>query len=293
MNDVTILGLGLMGGSLGLALKSRQPHVTVHGFTRDKARSEVALKRRAVDVVYDSAVDAVSNADIVVLCAPILSIPAQLDSVINHLKPGAIVTDVGSTKAFIQRECRARLDKRQALFIGSHPIAGSEQQGIDAARPDLYDNAMVVITPDTNDPADKVLEVETLWSVVGGRVCLMTPEEHDQVLATTSHLPHLIASLLAFTVGRPGLRSDLGAFCGTGYRDTTRVAAGGIDIWMDIVKSNKLSIVQELSEYRENLTNFIEKLEQDEFSVIEQILNGGKTSRKAFTEYGNQNNSEE
>jgi len=293
MKDVAILGLGLMGGSLGLALKREQPSITIHGFTRSAERGQLALSRGAIDFVYKNPAEAAKNADIVVLCAPILAIPEQLSSVLAVLKPGSIVTDVGSTKADVQQKCRELLRGTHAVFIGSHPIAGSEQQGMEAARDDLYQKAMVVITPDDLVQSEQVEMIRRMWTLVGAVVAEMTPEEHDRVLALTSHVPHLMASLLAATVGRPGLRADLPKFCGTGYRDTTRIAEGGVDIWMDILKTNRDPIIQELSVLRQKLDQFIEKLEENEFPAIERALIEGKTSRKAFTDYGHENNTEE
>ena len=293
MSDVAILGLGLMGGSLGLALKQRKPETRIHGFTRSAERGNLAIQRGAIDAFYQEPGLAVKQADVVVLCAPIMSIPTQLESILSFLKPGAVVTDVGSTKLFIQTACRRLLENHPAVFIGSHPIAGSELQGMDAARADLYENAMVVVTPEGDEPRSALELVNNIWIDVGARVCEMPPREHDHVLATTSHLPHIMASLLSSTVGRPGLRDDLPAFCGTGYRDTTRIAAGGTDIWIDILKSNQSAISQELMEFREMLSRFIEKLDRSEFIAIEEFLNEGKTSREAFTNYGNQINSEE
>jgi prephenate dehydrogenase len=293
MKDVAILGLGLMGGSLGLALKRGQTSITVHGYTRSAERGKCAIDRGALDHFYTNPADAVRHADIVVLCAPILSIPNQLTSIRSALKHGAIVTDVGSTKTELQKKCRELLKGTHAVFIGSHPIAGSEQQGMDAARADLYEKAMVVITPDDTVQSQQVEMVRQLWNMVGATVIGMSPEEHDQVLALTSHVPHITASLLAQTVGRPGIRPDLPLYCGTGYRDTTRIAEGGVDIWMDIIKTNKAPIIQELSVLRQKLEQFIEKLEENGFTDIERALIEGKTSRKAFIDYGHQNNSEE
>jgi prephenate dehydrogenase len=293
MNDVAILGLGLMGGSLGLALKKACPGITVHGFTRSAARGQCALDRGAIDHFHSTPADAVHKADIVVLCAPILAIPDQLTSVISALKPGVVVTDVGSTKVDIQQRCCDLLKGHPAFFVGSHPIAGSEQQGMEAASVDLYQNATVVITPDPGTDRVAVERIHTLWTATGAVVVEMTPGEHDRILALTSHLPHIMATLLAATVGRPGLRADLPAYCGSGYRDTTRIAGGGVDIWLDILQTNRNPIVEEMSVFRQKLDDLIEKLEQNDVSGIERALIEGKTSRKAFTDYGHQYNSEE
>ncbi len=291
--DVTILGLGLMGGSLGLALKRSVPGVTVHGFTRSAARGKCAIDRGAIDRFHDTPQAAVATADIVVLCAPILAIPDQLSDVVTSLKPGAVVTDVGSTKTELQRRCVELLAGKPAVFVGSHPIAGSEQQGMEAARADLYQKAMVVITPDPGTEVRAVDAIRDLWVATGAVVTEMTPEEHDRILALTSHLPHVVASLLALTVGRPGLRKDLPSFCGSGFRDTTRIAEGGVDIWLDILKTNRSPIIEELSVLRQKLDELIEKLDQNDVSAIERALSDGKNARKAFTDYGHQYNSEE
>lgn len=291
--DVAILSLGLMGGSLGLALKRAEPGVRVHGFTRSRERGELALARQAIDQLHDDPREAVRHADVVVCCAPILAIPPQLAMVAEALKPGAVVTDVGSTKAMLQQECSRILRGRDAFFVGSHPIAGSEQQGMEAAREDLYRHAMVVVTPGADTKPEHAAAIRSLWLSCGACVAEMSPEEHDATLAATSHLPHVVASLLAATIGRSGQRPDLARFCGTGYRDTTRVAAGGTDIWMDIVKTNRAPLTGELKAFALKLNLMIEKLEQSGFSDIEGLLEKGKQARQTCIDYGHQSNSEE
>lgn len=293
MREVAILSLGLMGGSLGLALKRSMPGLRVHGFTRSREQGEQALARKAIDRFHEDPREAVRHADMVVCCAPILAIPKQLATVVEALKPGALVTDVGSTKTILQQECRHILKGRDAAFIGSHPIAGSEQQGMDAARADLYDDAVVVVTPGADAVPEQVAAIRSMWESCGARVAEMSPEEHDKVLAATSHLPHVVASLLAATVGREGMRPDLARFCGTGYRDATRIAAGGTGIWMDILKTNRVPLTHELKAFAHKLNVMIEKLEQSGFSDIEGLLEEGKSARQAFIDYGHQSNSEE
>lgn len=292
MRNVAILSLGLMGGSLGMALK-RKGGITVHGFTRSRETGEQALHRGAIDHFHAEPGAAVRDADVVVCCAPILAIPAQVQSIAKALKPGAVVTDVGSTKAVVQDACEQALSGSSACFIGSHPIAGSEQQGISAARPDLYDGAIVVVTPGTNSRPADVLLIRRLWEAAGAVVTPMSAAEHDQILASTSHLPHMMASLLAATIGRAGVRTDLPQFCGAGYRDTTRIATGGTAIWLDILKTNQLPLTNELKEFRAKLNTLIEKLDAGDFSAIEDILQAGKNARQVFNQYGHQSNSED
>lgn len=294
MKEVSIIGLGLMGGSLGLALKGSGSAIRVTGITRSRDRGELAVQLGAVDAWTMDHGEGVASADVVVCCAPILSIPAQIESVARFTKHGAVITDVGSTKVEIQS--RGEMIARSAakgMFIGSHPIAGSEQQGIEHARADLYRGNLVVITPGTSAKADDKRLVRKMWEQAGGVVVEMDPAEHDRTLAATSHLPHVIASLLAATIGRPGMRADLARFCGTGYRDTTRIAAGGVDIWLDIIRSNRAPITAELKVFAKHLDDLIEKLDKQEYSDIEKHLADGKKARQAFTNYGNHINSEE
>jgi len=294
MKEVAIIGLGLMGGSLGLALKKASPVLRVVAVSRSPDKGQQAVKKGAADVAITDAARAVAGADVVVCCAPILSIPVQVDSIVRHMKKGSVITDVGSTKADLQNRCMDLVKSNPGTtFIGSHPIAGSEQQGMDHARADLYRGNLVVLTPDASHSAEQKSRVRDLWELAGGVVVEMSPEVHDKTLAATSHLPHMIASLLAETIGRAGMRPDLHRFCGTGYRDTTRIATGGVDIWLDILKSNRDAIAHELKEFKKELDDLIEKLERKDFSAIEKHLMEGKQARQAFTHYGNHINSEE
>lgn len=293
IKDVAILGLGLMGGSLGLALKRSGSSITVHGSTRSDEQGRLAVKLGAVDHLYQHAVEAASRAELVVCCAPILAIPEQVTMIRDALRPGTIITDVGSTKAVVQTHCNKILQGRDVVFIGSHPIAGSELQGMNAAHADLYQRAVVVITPGPDcRPADAAI-IRDLWTGVGGVVTSMDAALHDQMLALTSHLPHIMASILSSTIGRSGSPAEWPRYCGTGYRDTTRIAAGGISIWMDILKTNRTPILTELRELSTRIDHVIQQLDDGDFSAIETLLEEGRHARQRFTDYGHQANSEE
>jgi prephenate dehydrogenase len=288
IRTVSIHGLGLMGGSLGLALKQvLGDAVTVHGYTRSVARGEAALARGAIDVWHEDAAASARAAQVVVLCAPICAIPDQLAPLVEVLGEGAVVTDVGSTKEELQRICTGQLAGRSAVFVGSHPIAGSEQQGIEAARSDLYQKSVTVITPDAATPDRAVALVRDLWTTVGSTVVATTPAEHDRLLAATSHLPHLIAGLLALTVAGTGGRTDIGRFCGSGFRDTTRIAEGGIEIWRDILATNRSAILEALTAYRGRVDGLMELLAKNDGSGIEAVLKEAKAARRAVIDYGN------
>lgn len=282
MKRVAVIGLGLMGGSLGLAVRQRRLRWHVAGFTRTPANGRKALRRRAVDSLHASPAEAAAGADLVVVCAPILSIPRLVSECAPGLKPGAIVTDVGSTKAFIDAEAPGLLQGTGACFVGSHPMAGSEQHGIEAARADLYEGAVVIVTPTRDAPPRAARAVSAFWRKLGGRVYEMDGREHDRVVARTSHLPHLVASLLAATAARTGGSDKLAAFCGAGFADTSRVAEGSPDVWNDIVRTNRANVAEELRAYRAQADKLIDLLDDGDFEGIQRFLERGRAARRSL-----------
>ena len=282
---ISILGLGLMGGSLGLALRhARYPGARV-GYARRPEVREAALKGGVVDEVYAEPADAVRDAGLVILCAPIYTIPELLKSCRDALKPGALVTDVGSTKTELAKTCARILKGRDASFVGSHPIAGSEKQGLDAAVENLYEGAMVVITPGRGGDEARVGLLESFWRSLGADTRVMDPATHDALMARTSHLPHLAAAALALTVGREDKPARTGLFCGTGFRSATRIADGSPDVWLDIVKSNHRALLGELKAYRERLDGFIDALEQADYERIRAGLEEGRRQRRELLKF--------
>ena len=278
MNRLAIIGLGLMGGSLGLALKARGFAGRVAGYTRSAERRQTALNRGAVDEVFDSPQAAVRGADVVVYCTPILAIPPLVRETLGDLKPGAILTDVGSTKEDLVRELTGAAQVAGAVFVGSHPIAGSEKQSIDAARPGLYEGATVVITPVGSEPDGAVAAVESLWKGTGALVYRMSPGDHDRMLARTSHLPHVAAALLVAAVSRGGVA--VSEFCGSGFRDTTRVAEGAPEIWMDILATNRAAVADELRALRAEIDLFIAGLDHSDLPALQRVLEEARQARR-------------
>lgn len=280
MKRVAILGLGLMGGSLGLAIKARGLPWRVAGYTRTPARGRQAVRRGAVDELHAHPAEAVEGADLVVVCAPILAVPALVRECRARLARGAVVTDVGSTKAFLEAEVPAALAGTGAVFVGSHPMAGSEKQGIEAARPDLYEGAVVLVTPSRATPAGPAQRVRGFWRKLGARVTTMDAREHDRIVARTSHLPHMAASLLVLTAARAGRTDRIGTFCGTGFADTTRVAEGSPEVWDDIVRTNRANVAEELRAYRLQLDKLIQLLDDGDFEGIRHTLEHGQAARR-------------
>ena len=286
MKKVAILGLGLMGGALGLALKARGG-VVVTGYARREATRAEALRLKAVDAIFADPAEAARDADLVVLCVPVFSMEALAVACRAGLKPGAVVTDVGSTKALLTDQIQLSLRGSQAVFIGSHPIAGSEQQGLEAARVDLYEGAVTIVTSDGREPAAAVEAIRALWRSVGSVVRVMDPTEHDRIMARTSHLPHVAAALVAATVGRENGAAKLGAFCGSGFRDVTRVAEGSPDVWLDILQSNRPAVVAEMRALQVRVNEVLAALESNDAAALKQFLESSRAARRALRDKNN------
>ena len=252
--NIAILGYGLMGASLALGLKKRGFSGRILGYARREETRQQALNTGAADAVFSDPSEAVREADIVVVCVPIWAIAQLAEEIIPALKPGAVVTDVGSTKSELLKTMAPLFKNSPANFIGSHPIAGSEKTGIEAGDPDLYNGRLTVVCPGEGAPL-----VSDLWKTVGAEVVEMSPETHDAMLAATSHLPHMIAAALARSVagGDPAQKAD---FCGTGFKDTTRVASGSADMWVDIIDTNRAALEAELGRFHNELEGLIKIL---------------------------------
>ena len=230
---VAILGPGLIGGSLALALAERGLARRLMIYARSpRALDEIRLASVDAELTGNPG-EAVRDADVVILCVPIEAMAGLVHEFRNALKPGAFVTDVGSVKGSVVRDIEPLLEGR-ALWIGSHPMAGSERGGFAAARPDLFDGTTVILTPTQRTPRDAQRQAEKFWTALGSNLAILSPEKHDQMVAAISHIPHLIAAALvnhAVTFG------DL-ALAGGGFRDTTRIASGSPELWAEILLAN-------------------------------------------------------
>jgi len=268
---VAIHGLGLMGGSLALALRAQG--VFVAGYARRPETRAAALERGIVDACFDGPAEAAAEADIVVLCTPVMTIPELARTIAPALKPGAIITDVGSTKAWLHKV----ID--HPAFVGSHPMCGSERTGLEASCADLYQDAVTVVTcpADPNEAADvsHAETIATFWESIGSRVIRLTPHAHDELVARTSHLPHLAASLLVAAVNRER-HPHLGDLMGSGYESTTRLAEGSADVWHDIVKTNAPAVRAELTAFRDELDRLLQQIDQGldtgDFDAVRDFL---------------------
>jgi prephenate dehydrogenase len=282
MQKIAIIGLGLMGGSLGLALK-RRGLATVSASARREDTRRRALAMGAADEVFETPQAALRGADVAVFCTPVCSIPQLAEACLSAFEPGCVVTDVGSTKSGLAREMSSLFKGTGLVFVGSHPMAGSEKTGIEVARADLYEKAVTALTPLTGTSEAAIERIGQLWKGVGSGVVRVSPEAHDELVARSSHLPHLIAALLVATAGRDQ-PVDLPKFCGPGFRSTTRVASGSPEMWHDIVKTNRIAILAELRACETQLGGLIAAIEKQEYGEVKAFLERARTLRHALVE---------
>jgi prephenate dehydrogenase len=276
--NIAILGLGLMGASLALALKKRDFTGRLLGYARRETTRNQAVQDGMFDEVFADPAECVANADVVVVCVPIWTIAKLAEEIVGALKPNAVVTDVGSTKSELLKTLEPLFADSKAFFVGSHPIAGSEKTGIEAGDPDLYDGRLTVVCPSDDTPAEAEQAVTGLWKTAGAEVIEMSPAAHDAMLASTSHLPHMVAGALARSVadGNPAAKAD---FCGTGFKGTTRVASGSADMWVDIIDTNRMALEAELDRFHEELQGLIHILRSGNGDDIRQWLEEAAATR--------------
>ncbi len=253
---ITIIGVGLLGGSIGLAVRQRRLAGEVAGYVRRAASLKDCEKAGAVDYATTDLLAAVSKADLVILCTPLAQMRSIAEKILPALKRGAIVTDVGSVKAGVVRELESIIARAGAHFVGSHPMAGGEKMGVLAARADLYANAVCVVTPTKKSNAGAVRKVEQFWKSLGARVLKLDAAQHDLLVSRSSHLPHVVAATLANLVLNPAGSKTQAALCATGFRDTTRIASGSPEMWRDIALANRKNLSQSVDGvYNENWKN--------------------------------------
>jgi len=247
---VTIVGVGLMGGSLGMAIKKHRLAREVIGLSHRQAALAQAVKSKAIDVPCLDVKKAIANADLVVLATPVDSIIKLFATINPYLKRGCIVTDVGSAKARITENAEKILSA-PAFFVGSHPLAGSEKKGVAHASPDLFNGATCIMTPTdkTNQVAKQ--KVKHFWTKLGMEVKMLPPEKHDEILAYVSHLPHILAYGLM-----TGIPSEFLEYASKGLKDTSRVAASSPQMWSDICMANSKNILDALDQCVEHLSHF-------------------------------------
>ncbi len=268
---IAIIGLGLIGGSLGLALKrAMRDRIEIVGFTRRTETAAKAERIGAVDRAEGALGSAVREADIVFLATPVMAMEGLLRDMAPDLSPGTLVSDVGSTKARIIEWARKHLPP-ETVFIGGHPMTGKESSGIEQADAALFTDAVYCLTPSANADRAALESLEALIRVIGARPLVLDPALHDRLVGGVSHLPLLLSVALTGTLGHSPLWSEMAALAATGYRDTTRLASGDPELHYGICATNREAIVEWLDRYLEQLSDLRRRLRDDPESLLEAL----------------------
>jgi prephenate dehydrogenase len=274
---VAIIGVGLIGGSVGKALKARGLARRIIGVGRSAAGLDAARRALAVTETVRDVATAVSEADLVVVAAGVAAIPDLLDEVDAAARPGTLVTDAGSTKATIVAAWERRRKSRRCRFVGAHPIAGSHRRGAAAAEADLFAGKVTVVTPAPRTPAADVEAVGEFWAALGATVFMMPPREHDRILAVTSHAPHLVAAALAAATPADALRFTAG-----GWRDSTRIAAGDPELWADILLDNAGGLATAMKKFAGAVEQLLAAVAKGDRTRLVALLAKAKEGRDAL-----------
>jgi prephenate dehydrogenase len=272
---VTIIGTGLIGGSMGMDLRARGLAGEVVGVGRRQVSIDRALEAGACDRVTLDTEDGVSGADLVVLATPISALPKVLPPVVEAADTGCLLTDVASSKQNVIEQARSMLGDRDDLYyLSTHPMAGSEKTGPTAAREGLFEDCVCIFTPSPTTPEEHVQRLQQLWEALGAEVVDMAPDRHDRLVARISHVPHLVAAALIEGADREDLW-----FAGGGLMDTTRVASSDPGLWCDIYDSNRNEVCRALDEHISLMRRMREMVEDGDFEKLGELLDRARRKR--------------
>ncbi|MCX5759212.1 MAG: prephenate dehydrogenase/arogenate dehydrogenase family protein [Candidatus Hydrogenedentes bacterium] len=275
--SVAIIGVGLLGGSLGLALKTRGLAGVVRGVGRRRESLSKALDTGAIDSAHLDLSGAVQDADIIIVCTPASQVIPMLDLLRNAALPSAVVTDVASTKASICAHADATWPAPRR-FVGSHPMAGSEKFGPEHAYANLYEGAVVVLEKSGGLDVRARETIREMWQCVGARIVEVEPVEHDAIVARTSHVPHVAATVLAMIAARQGANAR--PLSGKGFRDATRIASSRSEVWRDVCLTNREAVLNGLDEFTDELRQIRAAIDRSDAAAIEAFFNTGRIARE-------------
>ncbi len=279
LQQVTVIGLGLLGSSITLGITRNGTGTKTVGYSHRAATRQRARRLGVADAIFDDICKSVAQADMVILATPICTFEEIFRTIAPALKKGCIVTDVGSTKVLPHKWAKKNLPK-YVYYAGSHPIAGSEQRGVEFGRDDLFDGAGCIITRDAATNRTVVRTVKKFWSLLGCRVTIMTPQQHDKIYGNVSHLPHALATALLNASDLKHLK-----FCGKGFMDTSRIASGPANIWTDIFYTNSANICKGIDRIISQLLKLKKAAKLKDKKQIEKLLKLARSKRARLTEY--------
>ncbi len=269
---IVIFGVGLIGGSFALALRKAGAVAEVVGFGRSAATLEQAQSLGIIDRIGQDLALELNNADLVLLATPVGQMPELMARIAPHLGAHTLVTDGGSTKSDVAAAAYANLGAKVGQFVPAHPIAGAEQSGAAAAREGLYQGKKVVLTPLPENSPESVARVRLAWETCGAIVSELSTQQHDEVFAAVSHLPHLLSFALVHDLAQRDNRDLFLSFAASGFRDFTRIAASSPEMWRDICMANRDALLDELGRYMQKLETIHEALAEADAGKLEEIF---------------------
>ncbi len=279
---LAVIGLGLIGGSLARALREAGAVGEVVGCGRNPAQLARALELGVADRTCQDPAEAVAGADVVLLSVPVGSMEAIFARIAGHLAPSAVLTDAGSTKASVVAAAVRAFGAVPPNFVPGHPIAGTERSGVEAAFAELYRQRRVILTPLDHTDRRAVTLVTRMWQAAGAVVEEMGVEHHDEVLAATSHLPHLLAFSLVDTLAQMEERTEIFRYAAGGFRDFTRIASSDPQMWHDISMENRAALLKVLAQFRSDLDRLAEAIRDGESDYVLELFQRAKAARDRF-----------
>lgn len=284
---VALIGIGLIGSSISHAIRRRGLATRITGHARTAETRETALRLGLVDEAFATAGEAVTDADLVILCVPVGACGTVAREIGPHLKAGAVVTDVGSVKASVVRDVAPHLPDTVS-FVPGHPIAGTENSGPEAGFAELFDDRWCILTPTEESPPEAVERLAQFWRDLGSEVETMSPDHHDLVLAITSHLPHLIAFNIVNSARHLERVTDTEVikFSAGGFRDFTRIAASDPVMWRDVFLNNKEAVLEMLGRFSEDLTDLQRAIRFGDGEKLQRLFTEARGVRKSIIDIG-------
>lgn len=281
-NQLTIIGVGLIGGSVAAALRRAGKVRHIVGVGRGRANIERALELRIIDQASDDIAAASREADIVLLAVPVQQNERILSRLAGAVAAQTLVTDAGSTKMDYVDAVRRLLPLHLARVVPAHPIAGAEMTGVDAANPALFVDRNVVLTPLPENHAEALDRIESMWIACGARVSRMSPAQHDRVFAAVSHLPHMLAYTLVHMIATRADARELFKFAAGGFRDFTRIASSSPEMWRDIALSNREALLADIMAYQEQLAQLAQFIRDADAVQLGRIFETARAARNAW-----------
>ena len=281
-NQLGVIGCGLMGGSFALALKQAGLVKHVVGYSKSPSTTERARNLGVIDTIAESALQAVSGSDIVLIAVPVAASESTFKAIRHLVTPSVLLMDVGSTKLDVTSAATRALRERVASFVPAHPIAGKESAGVQHADALLYQGRQVILTPLPQTNAQLLQKATDVWSAIGAKVLKMSPENHDAAFAAVSHLPHLLAFAYFSAIAQQTAGEDYLSLAGPGFRDFTRIAASDATVWRDILISNREEVLKQAHVFRNMLEKFEILLQESDGGTLEAVLRETADSRSRW-----------